>query len=117
MLGQIYELKKIICEVITNRCEELCKGVTEKTTDKLDLFESCKEFLDSSQEEADKCVRMINKIMSSEDSEIIEKKDILGSEAQRIIQLKDTPCNKVAMEFKLDLSFKGIEERQSILSF
>ena len=117
MLGQIYELKKIICEVITNRCEELCKGVTEKTTDKLDLFESCKEFLDSSQREVDKCVRMINKIMSSEDSEIIENKDILGSEAQRIIQLKDTPCNKVAMEFKLDLSFKGIEERQSLLSF
>ena len=55
--------------------------------------------------------------MSSEDSEIIENWDILGSEAQRIIQLKDSPCSEVAMEFKLDLSIKGIEEGQSLLAF
>ena len=115
--GQILELKHNIIEIIEKKFSELCKDLSEKTSSKLEILESYKEFLDTSQQEADECVGILNGILFSEESEmIIEKKDELNTEVRKIIQLKPTDSNRNTMEFiKLDLSFRGIEG-QSILS-
>ena len=67
-------MKHNIIEIIEKKFSELCKDLSEKTSSKLEILESYKEFLDTSQREADECVGILNGILFSEESEMIIEK-------------------------------------------